>query len=162
AIGAFLYILLYTLLGFLVGQPILNAMEGINLPLGLLGSLIPLVILAVWVARARRALRLRGVTEAGRGDRRHRWRDGAVGGGLATVMSTLAMNVLIHVVGDVALLEPGGLVQRMQARLAVLVLIRVIGPFLLLIAAPLFVLVGVGWGAIYAQWVEPRLHFADW
>ena len=162
AAGAFLYILVYTLLGYFVGQPILNAMEGITLPLGLLGSLIPLVLLTVWVARARRALQLREATEAGLGDGRHRWRDGAVAGGLATVMSTLAMNVLIHVVGDVALLEPGGLVQRMEARLAVLALIRVIGPFLLLMAAPLFVLVGVGWGAIYAQWVEPRLHLADW
>ena len=162
ALGAFLYILVYTLLGYFVGQPVLNAMEGINLPLGLLGSLIPLAALTVWVARARRALRLREATEAGFGDRRHRWRDGAVAGGLATLMSTLAMNVLIHVVGDVVLLEPGGLVQRMQARIAVLALIRVIGPFLLLVAAPLFVLVGVAWGAVYAQWIEPRLHMADW
>ena len=50
----------------------------------------------------------------------------------------------------------------MQARLAVLALIRVIGPFLLLAAAPLFVLVGIGWGAFYAQWVEPRVHLPDW
>jgi hypothetical protein len=137
-------------------------MENINLPMGLLGSFIPLVVLTAWVERARRALRLREATEAGVGDRRHRWRDGAVAGGLATLMSTLAMNVLIHVVGDVALLEPGGLVERTQARMAVLALIRVIGPFLLLAAAPLFVLVGVAWGAVYAQWVEPRLHLADW
>ena len=29
-------------------------------------------------------------------------------------------------------------------------------------AAPLFVLVGIGWGAFYAQWVEPRVHLPDW
>jgi hypothetical protein len=22
--------------------------------------------------------------------------------------------------------------------------------------------VGIGWGAVYAQWVEPNLHFPDW
>ena len=60
------------------------------------------------------------------------------------------------------MVEPGNLVQRTQARLAVLALIRVIGPLLLLAAVPMFVLVGVGWGAVYAQWVEPRLHLPDW
>src|SRR5438105_3769235 len=138
AAGAFVYILIYTLLGFFFGPSVMSALEGIHLPLGLLGSLVPLLILVVWIVGARRGLRLRERTEAGLADRRHRWRDGAIAGGLATLMSTLAMNVLIHVVGDVVLLEPGGFVQRMQARLAVLALIRVIGPFLLLMAAPLF------------------------
>jgi membrane protein DedA with SNARE-associated domain len=162
ALGAFLYILAYTLLGYFVGPPILSAIEGIHLPLGLLGSLVPLVLLLVWVVRARRGLHLREATEAGFADRRHRWRDGAIAGCLATVISTLGMNVVIHLAGDLALLEPGTLVQRTQARLAVFALIRVIGPFLLLAAAPLFVLVGIGWGAVYAQWVEPRLHLPDW
>jgi len=137
-------------------------MEGIHLPLGLLGSLVPLALLLFWVARVRRGLHLREATEAGFADRRHRWRDGAIAGGLATLISTLAMNVVIHLVGDLALLAPGNLVERVQARLAVLALIRVIGPFLLLAAAPLFVLVGIGWGAFYAQWVEPRVHLPDW
>jgi len=162
ALGAFLYILIYTLLGYFVGQPILNAMEGVHLPLGLLGSLIPLVLLVVWVARTRQALHLRPATDAGQADRQHRWRDGAVAGGLATLISTLGMNVVIHLAGDLALLEPGSLVERMQARMAVLALIRIIGPFLLLAAAPLFILVGVGWGALYAQWVEPSLRLPDW
>ena len=162
ALGAFLYILAYTLLGYFIGPPVLRALEGVHLPLGLLGSLMPLVVLVVWVVRARRGLRLRETTAAGLADRRHRWRDGAVAGGLATLISTLAMNVVIHLAGDVTLLEPGGLIQRMQARLAVLALIRVIGPLLLLAAAPLFVLVGIGWGAVYGQWVEPRLRLPDW
>jgi len=143
ALGAFVYILAYTLLGYFVGPPILDALEGVHLPLGLLGSLVPLVLALVWVVRARRGLRLREATDAGVADRRHRWRDGAVAGGLATLISTLAMNVVIHMAGDLALLDPGTLVQRTQSRLAVLAFIRVIGPFLLLAAAPLFVLVGI-------------------
>ena len=162
ALGAFLYILAYTLLGYFAGPPILRALEGVHLPFGMLGSLVALVAAVVWVARARRGLHLREATDAGFADRRHRWRDGAVAGGLATLISTLAMNVVIHLAGDLALLEPGSLVQRTQARLAVLAFIRVIGPFLLLAAAPLFVLVGIGWGALYAQLVEPRLHLPDW
>jgi membrane protein DedA with SNARE-associated domain len=162
AVGAFVYILTYTLLGYFVGPPVLTALEGIHLPLGLLGSVITLVLLVVWIVRARRALQLRDTTEAGLADRRHRWRDGAVAGGLATVISTLAMNVLVHTAGDLAFLEPGDLVQRTQARLAVLAFVRVIGPLLLLAATPAFMVVGIAWGAVYAQWVEPRLHLVDW
>jgi membrane protein DedA with SNARE-associated domain len=162
ALGAFLYILTYTLLGFFVGQPMLLAMEGIHLPLGLLGSLVPLVLLVVWIARARRGLGLKESTAAGLVDRRHRWRDGAVAGGLATLISSLAMNVLVHVAGDLVLLEPGNLIERTQARLAMLALLRVIGPVLLLAATPAFIVVGVAWGAVYAEWVEPHAHVVDW
>jgi membrane protein DedA with SNARE-associated domain len=162
ALGAFLYILTYTLLGYFVGPPMLRALEGIHLPLGLLGSLVPLVLLVAWIVRARRALGLRETTEAGLTDRRHRWRDGAVAGGLATLISTLAMNVLVHVAGDLILLEPGNLIERTQARLAMLALLRVIGPVLLLVATPAFIVVGVAWGAVYAEWVEPHVHVVDW
>ena len=95
-------------------------------------------------------------------DLRNRWRDGAVAGGVATVVSTLAMNVLVNIGGDVALLAPGDLIDRARARLTVLALTRIIGPALLLGAAPAFMLIGVVWGAVYAQWVEPRVHVADW
>ena len=162
ALGGFLYIALYTLLGYFVGLPVLRMVEGFHLPLGLLGSLIPLAILVFWVIRARRALHLRPATHADAPDRRHRWRDGAVAGGLATVMSTLSMNVIINVAGDIALLEPGSLVERAQARLAVLAVVRVIGPVLLLLAVPAFMVVGVTWGAVYAQWIEPHMHLPDW
>jgi membrane protein DedA with SNARE-associated domain len=162
ALGAFLYILAYTLLGYFIGPPVLSALAGVHLPLGLLGSLVPLVVLVVWIARARSGLRLREATAAGLADRRHRWRDGAVAGGLATLISTLAMNVVVHIAGDLALLEPSNLVERTQARLAALALVRVIGPLMLLGAAPAFVIVGVAWGAVYAQWVEPHVHYADW
>src|SRR5207248_10339167 len=50
ALGAFLYILVYTLLGYFVGPPILHTLEGVHLPLGLLGSLVPLALLVFWVA----------------------------------------------------------------------------------------------------------------
>jgi hypothetical protein len=36
------------------------------------------------------------------------------------------------------------------------------GPWLLAVAVPAFALAGVGWGAIYASWNEPRLRLPDW
>ena len=77
-------------------------------------------------------------------------------------MSTLAMNVLANVAGDLALLAPGDLVERARARLAVLALTQIIGPALLLGAAPAFILVGIAWGAVYAQWIEPHVRVPDW
>jgi membrane protein DedA with SNARE-associated domain len=162
AVGALLYILIYTLLGYFFGPAVLDALAGIHLPIGLLGSLIPLIVLVVWIVRARRGLRLAEHTEAGVLDRPHRWRDGAVAGAIATLVSTLALNVLVHLTGDLALLAPGDLVEHARARLAVFAVVRIIGPVLLLLAAPAFMAVGIGWGAVYAQWVEPKLHFPDW
>jgi membrane protein DedA with SNARE-associated domain len=162
ALGGLLYILMYTMAGFIFGPAILSVVEGIHLPLGLLGSLVPLVLVVAWVWRARRGLHLARHTEAGGLDRPHRWRDGAIAGGLATVISTLALNVLVHVLGDVAFLAPGDFLTYTQARLAVLAVVRILGPILLLAVTPGFMLVGVLWGAVYGQWVEPRLHLPDW
>ena len=162
ALGAMLYILLYTLLGFFVGPVVLEIVEGIHVPLGLVGSLLPLVVLSVWIVRARRGLHLARSNDASVADRPHRWRDGALAGILATVMSTLVMNVLVVMAADLALLAPGDLVERARARLAVMALIRVIGPVLLLAAVPAFIIVGGVWGAIYAEWVEPHLRWSDW
>jgi hypothetical protein len=55
--GAARYILIYTLLGYLFRPAVLQVVNGIHLPLGLLGSLIPLAALVIWIARARRGLR---------------------------------------------------------------------------------------------------------
>jgi membrane protein DedA with SNARE-associated domain len=162
ALGAFLYIALYTLIGFFVGPVVLEFIEGIHIPIGVLGSLVPLLILCVWIYRARRGIHLAGRSDASVADRRHRWRDGLAAGIIATIVSTLLMNVLVTIGGDLALLAPGDLVERARARFAVLAVIRVIGPVLLLAAVPAFVIVGGFWGAVYAQFVEPRLRWPDW
>ncbi|MGI9146685.1 MAG: DedA family protein [Chloroflexota bacterium] len=162
AVGSFLYILLYTLLGFFFGPPILTAVEGIHLPLGLLGSLIPLVLLLVWIVRARRGLKLRIANDASVVDRAHRLRDGAVAGLIATVASTLLMNVLVHLIGDATVLPPGRIVEHTQARLEAFAIGRALGP-LLLVVLPAFAAVGMVWGGVYGAWAEPRLaRLPDW
>jgi membrane protein DedA with SNARE-associated domain len=162
ALGSFLYISLYTVLGFVFGPPILSIVGGIHLPLGLLGSLVPLVLLVVWIVRARRGLHLQRANDASRIDRGHRLRDGAVAGLIATIVSTLVMNVLVHIVGDAAVLAPGRIVEHAQARLAAFEIGRSLGP-LLLVVLPAFLAVGMIWGGGYGAWVEPRLaRLPDW
>jgi len=162
AVGSFLYVSLYALLGFFFGPPILSIVGGMHLPLGLLGSLVPLILLVVWIARARRGLHLQRANDASRVDRGHRLRDGAVAGLIATIVSTLLMNVLVHVVGDAAVLAPGRIVEHAQARLAAFELGRTLGP-LLLAVLPAFGVVGMIWGGVYGAWVEPRLTWLpDW
>src|SRR5918911_3286671 len=56
SLGALLYILVYTLLGYFLGPPVLSFMEKVHIPFGLLGSLVPLGLLLVWIFRTRQEL----------------------------------------------------------------------------------------------------------
>jgi membrane-associated protein len=161
SLGALLYIAAYTLLGYFVGAPVLDFLERLQLPLGLLGSLGLLAVLLVWTTRARQALRARRGVATPEGDRRHRLRAGAMAGALATIASTLLMNLLVNVAGNLAFRAPGSLIEQTAARLAV-ALPRDVGPALLFVAGPAFVAVGVLWGAAYGGWGERWLSCPDW
>jgi hypothetical protein len=150
------------MLGFVFGPTVLGLLERIQLPLGLLGSLVPLVVLLFWIGRARRSLRPDPSLPTGRVDPRHQLRDGAIAGGLATIVSTLFVNVVIHLAGDLAFLSPGALIERTAARLEVFALARAAGPLLFVMVVPAFFVVGVLWGMVYAKWVEPRFEWPDW
>src|SRR5437868_13242414 len=62
SIGALLYILVYTLLGYFLGPPVLAMLERVHIPFGLLGSLVPLTLILLWTFRTRQALGRRAVT----------------------------------------------------------------------------------------------------
>jgi membrane protein DedA with SNARE-associated domain len=160
SLGALDYILFYTLLGMFVGPSVLTFLDRLHLPLGLLGSLIPLALLVVWIARGRASLRRRALQGSLAWDegRRQHLRAGAEAGLLATVGSTLLMNVLVNLAGNLAFQAPGTIIDRTAARLAVAVA-RDLGPLLLFIAAPAYVAVGVLWGAVYGVQSE---HLPRW
>lgn len=165
AFGALLYIMVYTLLGYFLGQPVLDLLEKVHLPFGLFGSLIPLGLIVWWTLRARQELARRGAPP-GTVDREHELRAGAVAGGLATIGSTLGLNVLINLAGNIAFNAPDTIVERTAARLAFAVA-RDAQPGLIFVAVPLFLAVGVLWGVIFAGWVEPwfgthLLNRPDW
>jgi hypothetical protein len=82
---------------------------------------------------------------------------------LATIGSTLVMNVSINLAGGIAFNAPGTLVERTAARLA-FALAREVQPVSLFIAVPAYLAVGVMWGAVYGAWGEARLPvgWGDW
>jgi membrane protein DedA with SNARE-associated domain len=162
SLGALLYILVYTLLGFYLGQPVLDLLEKVHIPFGLLGSLVPLTLILLWTYRARQGLGRR-TSVVFPVERQQQLRAGALAGGLATISSTLLYNVVINLAGNIAFSAPGTLVEQTAARLAFSVA-RELQPLLLFVAVPAFLGVGVLWGAMYAQWIESRLppNWPDW
>jgi membrane protein DedA with SNARE-associated domain len=101
ALGAFLYILAYTLLGYVFGPRVVDWLEGIELPLSLMISTAMLAGLAFWTTRVSRY-----TTPAQCPERRERAWAGAVAGFIATLMSVLLANVLILALGLVAFHAP--------------------------------------------------------
>src|SRR5438067_6802315 len=89
SLGALMYILVYTLLGYFLGPPVLSLLEKIHIPFGLLGSLVPLTLILWWTYRTRQGLVRRTATLPV--DREQQLRAGAIAGGLATIASTLLM-----------------------------------------------------------------------
>jgi membrane protein DedA with SNARE-associated domain len=165
SLGALLYIIVYTLLGYFLGPPVLSFLEKIHIPFGLLGSLVPLALILWWTWRARQALEARREVAMHSADREVRLRAGALAGLLATIASTLLMNVAINLVGGIAFnfSAPGTLVEQTAARLA-FALARDAEPILLFVAAPAYLLVGVFWGGVYGLWGEREFgsRLADW
>src|ERR1700716_1275684 len=84
SLGALLYILVYTLLGYFLGPPVLTFLEKIHIPFGLLGSLVPLSLILLLTYRARQGLGRRTATPFPL-HREQQLRAGALAGGLATI-----------------------------------------------------------------------------
>jgi hypothetical protein len=167
AAGALVSILLFVLLGYVLGPPALAIGERVHLPLELLTSGLALALVAVWLARARHALHADPVAraEAARpAGRARRVRAGLAAGAVATLTSTVLMNVLVHLGGSLAFFAPGTLVAT-AARWGPLVVARRAEPLLLLGAVLVFVAVGLAWGAVYGdrvEWHLRRLPLPDW
>jgi membrane protein DedA with SNARE-associated domain len=165
ALGALLYIVVYTLTGYFLGPAVLDTLEGLHLPVGLLGQLIPLGVIIWWTVRARQVLRRKaaGVAPGAEVDREQRVRAGAMAGLLATIASTLLINVVVNLAGNLALQNPNTIVEQSAKHLAE-ALAREVQPLLLFMVVPAFLAVGVLWGAAYglldARW--PNSNASDW
>src|SRR2546425_1754130 len=117
SLGALLYILVYTLLGYFLGQPVLDFLERIHIPFGLLGSLVPLSLILLWTYKARQELGRRVSAQAA-AEHEIQLRAGALAGLVATIGSTLLLNVIINLAGNIAFNAPGTFVEQTAARLA--------------------------------------------
>ena len=143
AIGGFLRMLAFVLLGYVFGPPMLAVAERLHLPVELLASLAVFLGLGIWVIRAARAERNDPVDRMTVADRLH---DGVLAGLFGAVESTLLVNVLIHIFGlinyerPIEALGSSGLLGLKAA------------PTLVVLIAPAFLILPTIWGAIYGIW----------
>lgn len=157
ATGAFIYILAYTALGYVLGARVLALLERLEVPVGLLTSVGLLALLVFWM------LRVRGRVEpaAQLPCLRERLWAGAASGLIATLQSTLLVNVLIHVAGLLAFSAPAaGL-----ARLALLLggdLEDTPGLALASLLVPALLAFGGALGALYGAWLGASPSSSDW
>jgi hypothetical protein len=122
---------------------------------------VPLALILWWIVKTRQEMGRRAeltfIVE-----RDQQIRAGALAGGLATIAATLLINVVINLAGNLALSAPGTLIEHTAARLA-FALAREVQPILLFIAVPLYLAVGVLWGALYGMWGAAFLpRWPDW
>ena len=148
AFGAFVYVLIYTLLGYFFGPHILRLLESIELPLGLILSALLLAALVFWTVRIGRA----GPPPAQCPELRERLWAGAASGLVGTLISSLLANVLIHLLGLLAYREPGAALA-VLSRLVGAGLVRSPSPLLIWLLVPAMLAVGAGLGALYGWWL---------
>jgi membrane protein DedA with SNARE-associated domain len=143
-------------LGFLFGPAVIESLERIVLPIGLLVRVSAIAILLVWLVRARKAIVSRAARPAS--SRARRLRAGALAGVLAVGGATTIVNALIYLAGPLAdrLLAPSGtvigLVSRFPAELLYVLTLIVVMTAL-----------GIIWGVLYGA-LEGlfTVRLADW
>jgi membrane protein DedA with SNARE-associated domain len=156
ALGGLIYILAYVLIGYFVGPPVLRLLDNVHLPLDALGSLVPLVVLLVWLIRARRGLAVDGRVLPRAVDTGARLRSGAGAGAIAALCAALTFNFLAQVAATLLPLASDPLAREVAARLPP----QFAGDAFLGVVLDLvvFVVVDIGWGTLYAASFERRLR----
>jgi membrane-associated protein len=152
ALGGFLHLLAFVLLGYFFGPPILAMAERLHLSFELLASLILLFGLGFWVFRTGRATPHVLLAQRGPGER---LRDGLLAGLLGAIEAALLVHVLIHMFGLFAFETPG-------EALVASGLLRGSGPLLLVLIGPAFLIAPTLWGAVYGVWAANLLPGPGW
>ncbi|HEY1293849.1 MAG TPA: VTT domain-containing protein, partial [Chloroflexota bacterium] len=129
-------------LGFIFGPAVLDTLEQIVIPVGLLVRLAAITILLVWLVRARKFVVPRAARPPSSPARR--LRAGALAGVIAVGGATTTFNALIYLAGPVAerLLTPSGTVIALVSRFPAELLY-----FLTLIVV--ITALGIVWGVLY-------------
>ncbi len=156
SVGSLIYIVGYTMLGYFAGPAVLGLFETLHLPIGLLGSGGPLLLLLAALILIRRGLPHPLPRPALR--IWQRLRVGLVAGLLASLGALWTLDLMVVIAGDLAWRLPDSLPAVAAAQFAQ-ALARDATGGLLWLMMPL--VAGVGWGSVYAVWVEPRLPGPD-
>jgi membrane protein DedA with SNARE-associated domain len=156
ALGGLIYIFGYTLLGYFAGPVVFGLVEALHLPVALIGSGVPLLVLVGALILIRRGL----PHPIPRPNLRpwHRARVGLLAGILATAGALLSLDLVVALTGDLAWRLPDSLLAQVIGELS-RTLARDATSGILWLAVPL--IAGIGWGAVYAVWAEPRLPGPD-
>jgi hypothetical protein len=156
ALGGLIYIVGYTLLGYFAGPAVFGVIEALHLPVAVIGSGLPLLLLVGVLLLIRRGLPhpmprpyLRPW---------HRARVGLLAGVLASAGALLTLDLVVVITGDLAWRLPDSLLAQIISELS-RALARDATGGLLWLAGPL--ITGVGWAAVYAVWAEPHLPGPD-
>ena len=156
SLGSLIYIVGYTMLGYFAGPAVLGVFEALHLPIGLVGSGGPLLLLLGGLILVRRGLPHPLPRPALR--RWQRLRVGLVAGLLASLGALWTLDLMVVLVGDLAWRLPDSLLAVAAGQLAQ-ALARDATGGLLWLMMPL--VAGVGWGGVYAVWAESRLPGPD-
>jgi hypothetical protein len=156
SLGVLVYIIGYTMLGYLAGPAVLGIVEALHLPVGLVGSGGPLLVLLVALVLIRRGL-------AHPLPRPALWawqraRVGLLAGLLSTGTALLTLEVVVVITGDLAWRLPESLPAEAAGQFSSVLARDATGGLLWLVVP---IMAGVGWGALYAVWAEPRLAGPD-
>ena len=156
ALGGLIYIFGYTLLGYFAGPAVFGLIEALHLPVAMFGSGVPLLLLVGALILIRRGLPhpmprpyLRPW---------HRARVGLLAGILASAGALLSLDLVVALTGDLAWRLPDSLSGADHQRALAYARARRNGRHCVA-GGPL--IAGVGWGAVYAVWAEPRLPGPD-
>jgi membrane-associated protein len=153
ALGGLLRNTLFVLLGYAFGPPVLAIAAGLHLPFELLASLALLLGLTIWIYRTARASPPDPPTPTTLVGRLHY---GVLAGLFGAVVSTLLVNVLIHLAGLFSFHEPG------TAIAASGLLGHQAAPTLVILMAPVFVILPTLWGLAYGAWAACALPGPHW
>jgi membrane protein DedA with SNARE-associated domain len=156
SVGSLVYIVAYTMLGYFAGPAVLGLFEALHLPVGLIGSGVPLLVLLVGLILVRRGLPHPLPRPAIRTWQRARV--GLLAGLLATLGALFTLDLLVVIAGDLAWRLPDSFLADAAGQLARALTRDATGGVLWLVV-PL--VTGVGWGGVYAAWIEPRLSGPD-
>jgi membrane protein DedA with SNARE-associated domain len=155
-LGSLIYIVAYTMLGYFAGPAVLGLFEALHLPIGLVGSGGPLLLLLAGLILVRRGLPHPLPRPALR--TWQRLRVGLLAGLLASLGALWTLDLVVVVAGDLAWRLPDSPLAVASAQLAQALARDATGGLLWLLV-PL--VIGIGWGAVYAVWAEPRLPGPD-
>jgi membrane protein DedA with SNARE-associated domain len=154
--GSLVYIVGYTMLGYFAGPAVLGLFEALHLPLGLIGSGGPLLLLLAGLILVRRGLPHPLPRPALRTWQRARV--GLLAGLLATLGALFTLDLMVVIAGDLAWRLPDSFLADAAGQLA-RTLARDAAGGLVWLVVPL--VTGVGWGGVYAAWIDPRLAGPD-